>query len=315
MDYLFDTLTPQERKELDNGSKRNKLDAGIVFAKENELPECFFLILSGAVQVSKRSTKGDHLLDTLHPGELAGESALIDDLPRPVTLTTKEPATILAFEISCIKKNLELYNRLILLFSRHFASRLRKLKNLTIEAIEHRLAETQKRVALGTFLVGAIYITDIYTLSLVFISYLVKNSSISTWITASIILLIVLVILILIKKFKYPLEMFGISNKNWKKDLLEAIWLSMIFIGLLTFLKWIIINNFYSQLHLPLFDLEATFLTHAEYHFPTYIWNLTLYALFVPLQEFIVRGTLQGTFLPLLGRLKAVKEMDRHFCF
>ena len=262
----------------------------------------FFMLLTGAVRVSKSSQRGfAHTLYELHAGEIAGEISLIEDLPRPTTLTATEPTSLLIFDVAMLKTHPGLYDKLALALSKRFSNKLREFKSMTVESMQHALEENQKRIALGTFMVGAIYVTDIYTLSLVFINDFKKYFSTTTAITVAIVFAIVLIIAYLIKKFKFPLVMFGLTTENWQKNVIEAVALSALFIAGFTLIKWISLKTVFKSLSLPLFDPTSMLQTHADFDPKVYFISMGLYILFAPLQEFIVRGTLQGTFYQFLA--------------
>lgn len=298
---IFSLLTEDEKQALlTTCSQEIVLEKGAFIAHEGEAPGYFYFILRGTVQILKKDNTGtDHIIDTLHPGELAGDTALVEDQPRAVSYRAAESVTVLAFNVENIKQNLIVHDKLTVALSKNLAARLRRFKNLTLESMQHRLNEYQKRVALGAFLVGAIYVTDIYVLSLFFINMVKEKFDSITIISVVILVIIVIINIIYIKKFKYPLKMFGITTRNWKKDCKQAILYSLVFIGLFTLVKWLLISTVFKGI--TLFDVEAVLQAHAAFSWSSYFISLVGYIVFVPFQEFIVRGTLQGTFYRFLA--------------
>lgn len=299
---IFHFLDGEEKHALLNYSREISFKDGEFICQEGDKPDYFFLILKGSVHVVKKDkTHRDHILDELHSGELVGETALVDDHVRPASYLAKGPVNLLAFKIEDIKKQTGLHNKLILAFSKRLAQRLRKFKYLTFESMQHRLEEYYKRASLGLFLVGAIYVTNIYVLSLFFINQLKKKMDTTTYISITILAVIVGIIVYNIKKYHYPWNMFGLTTKNWKKDIKEALIFSVFFILLFTLSKWILIHSIYQYQHIPLFDIGAAFEDESLFNWPDYFIGLIAYILFVPFQEFIARGTLQGTFYQFLA--------------
>ncbi len=310
-DPLFENLSDEEHKILLACAQKIEITSHVTFAEEHDTTNTFFYIIKGKVLVTKTSKTGHvHTLATRHEGEIIGETALVEDFSRPVSLTTADESTLLVFDIALIKNNQNLYNKLVISLGKRLSQRLRELKNITVETMHHRLEESKKRFLLGVFLVGAVYITDIYTLSLVFINDLKKEFSTTTFFTVSIVFVIVSYIVFLIKKFNFPLTMFGITLRDYKQHIREAIGYSIIFIAGFTLIKWIGIHTFLSKFHLKLFDPTSMIQSHAVFNLKAYFFSLIFYILFIPLQEFIVRGTLQGTFYRFLAGSETKRKWE-----
>lgn len=63
---------------------------GEVIVEEGQHGECMYLILSGEVEVSVQGRS----IDTIYPGSIFGEMALVDDRPRSATVTAKTDARV-----------------------------------------------------------------------------------------------------------------------------------------------------------------------------------------------------------------------------
>jgi len=294
---FFDSLNDDERRWLLDRARTQEVAAGEIFAREHEPADTFFMILTGTVQVSKYAKSGHvHVISESNAGEILGETALVEHLPRPTTFTATEPTALLVFDVALIQAHEELYRKFTIALTKRLSKRLRELKTMTVESMQHKLEEYKKRILLGTFLVMAIYMTAIYTLSLAFIQDLKKYLSTTTGISVIIVFMTVSVIAWQIKKYKLPLKMFGLTTENWQKNIIEAVAFSLVFIAGFTLLKWIIIRTLFRAQAMPLFDPTSIFLVHAVFSWRVYFFSLVFYIIFVPLQEFIVRGTLQSTF-------------------
>lgn len=306
---FFQRLSLEEKKILLGFSQKIETGVNQILAEENKPAESFFLIIQGEIALTKVSQNNQvHVLATRHNGEIVGETALFEDEPRGYTLSTTQPSQLLVFDINEIKKNELLYNKLTISAGKLLSIQLRELKTLAAEMVHHRLMEIRKRLLLGTFLVGAIYITDLYILSLVFIEHLNKFFPTTTVLSVIILIIMVTVIVALIKKFKFPLEMFGITLKNCKKNLIESTGFSLLFIAGYSLIKWIAINSFLANLSLKLFDPTAMLWEPAVFTLRVYFTALVFYILFVPFQEFVARGTLQGMFYRFLSGSERVRK-------
>jgi len=102
-------------------------------------------------------------------------------------------------------------------------------------------------------------------------------------------------------KTQLPLSEFGLSTVNWRRSIKEGILLSIVLALACTFVKICIIHYVPEYQQLPLFDLNTGF--DRQLHvteFKTALF-LIMYIIFSPVQEFLVRGGLQGalySFLP-----------------
>jgi membrane protease YdiL (CAAX protease family) len=105
-----------------------------------------------------------------------------------------------------------------------------------------------------------------------------------------------------IKISKKPLQNFGLTIKNWKSDILETIWVTLLIMLLLLFIKLGLITLF------PKFHTESLFNPSASLtpaHRSTTSASLlsffiVLYAVFAFVQEFIARGLVQSQLQEML---------------
>jgi CRP-like cAMP-binding protein len=69
-------------------------EAGAVLVEQGRVGQECFVILDGRASVYV----GDDKVDSLGPGSMVGEMALIDHLPRVATVVADEPMTLVAFD-------------------------------------------------------------------------------------------------------------------------------------------------------------------------------------------------------------------------
>ena len=72
-------------------------DSEVIF-KEGEQGDRMYVIQSGKVKIIKKSGTGDMTIATLHSGEIFGEMALFDRMPRSATAAALGQATILGID-------------------------------------------------------------------------------------------------------------------------------------------------------------------------------------------------------------------------
>jgi membrane protease YdiL (CAAX protease family) len=101
----------------------------------------------------------------------------------------------------------------------------------------------------------------------------------------------------IILKSGYPFSFYGITLKNWKRAIIES---ALITIGILILsivIKYIMIEEFPFYANRKIFDGE---LWAKNFSVTAEMLVLCVYMIFVPLQELITRGLLQGSFQEFL---------------
>lgn len=88
---LFAGCTKAELGRIAAAADELALPDGIALMREGERGREFVVIVDGEVAV----TQGGTLLRTMGPGEFAGEIALVADVPRTATVTTRGPVRLL----------------------------------------------------------------------------------------------------------------------------------------------------------------------------------------------------------------------------
>ncbi len=101
---FFDTLTEDELKEIASLSKLEEYKEGETIFSEGDEGERLFVIISGAVRISKNIPgMGEEALSILRAGDYFGEMSLIDNAPRSADARTHEDSSLMTLS----KKDLE----------------------------------------------------------------------------------------------------------------------------------------------------------------------------------------------------------------
>jgi CRP-like cAMP-binding protein len=87
---FFYSLNIMDLDALIKALKKRKAKPGEVIIKQGEIGDKFYLIGSGAVNVSINNKK----VTELGEGDFFGEMALVTDLPRTATITVVEPTNL-----------------------------------------------------------------------------------------------------------------------------------------------------------------------------------------------------------------------------
>lgn len=304
---LFQFLTPSERETLLSKGKKIKVHKGEILTKQGDEATSFFVILTGKLKVTKHAHKKklEHTLSYLNPGDIIGEMALIDTVPRGFTLKAVKLSHLLEFSINDIKQFPEISSKLNLHIGKRIAKRLRYLSEVTVKAMEKELQESKKRNALGLLMITVLSLTSAYMLSLKFLERIKTHLPVVTIISAPLVIIIVAIMVLVMKKSGFPWKTFGISTKNWRSHTVEAILFSIPVMLILTAIKWVFIHRLLKDPSIPLIDPASSLYT-PDFSLTIYIISLIIYIILAPLQELVARGALQsGFYLFIPGKEKS----------
>jgi CRP/FNR family transcriptional regulator len=93
---LFVDLSRRQLQRLAVACREREYAATEVLLRQGDPGAGLFVLVSGQVRITQRSESGDvHELATLEPGDVFGEMALLDDLPRSATATATQPTSVL----------------------------------------------------------------------------------------------------------------------------------------------------------------------------------------------------------------------------
>jgi CRP-like cAMP-binding protein len=94
---LFENLDDKELRLLAKTCTERQFPAGAVLMQEGEAGAGLFILIEGRVRVTQSAgpNQPPREITTLDAGEVIGEMALLDDLPRSATVTALEPCRCL----------------------------------------------------------------------------------------------------------------------------------------------------------------------------------------------------------------------------
>lgn len=86
---LFSSLDKKELQEIARSCQERKYSPGTVLVKQGDTGVGLYVITKGRVHITQVSNpdRPEEDLGTAGPGEVLGEMALLDDLPRSATIT------------------------------------------------------------------------------------------------------------------------------------------------------------------------------------------------------------------------------------
>ncbi|HZU69381.1 MAG TPA: cyclic nucleotide-binding domain-containing protein [Ktedonobacteraceae bacterium] len=98
---LFSGLDKKELRELARSVQERTYSPGTVIVKQGDTGSGLYIITKGRVHITQVSDpdRPEKDLATAGPGEVIGEMALLDDLPRSATMTAVDEVTALLLPV------------------------------------------------------------------------------------------------------------------------------------------------------------------------------------------------------------------------
>lgn len=118
---LFAGLGPKALGEIADLMEEIAFPAGRYIVRQGQVGTGFYIITTGRARVER----GDHILNTLGPGEFFGELSVLDQSPRMAHVLAEEPTTVLALASWDFTKLLERNPKVTLAILKEVARRLR----------------------------------------------------------------------------------------------------------------------------------------------------------------------------------------------
>jgi CRP/FNR family transcriptional regulator len=94
---LFSGLRKKELKELATSCREGNYSPGSVLISQGEKGLGLFILTKGTVRITRANNPGgsEEVLGTAGVGDVIGEMALLDDMPRSATVTAVDDVTVL----------------------------------------------------------------------------------------------------------------------------------------------------------------------------------------------------------------------------
>lgn len=287
--YLFKGLTPTELNAFVRYCKPLKAEPGQLIAQEGQTPDHLFLILAGTFEVIKKDPETDqeYTLAFLHEGDTVGEMALLDQQPRSGTVRAVESGELYTISLSDLKhfddNHREIYLKMIKNIGKETSKRLRFTNDVTLKSFIIR-------DKIENFLILTIITLCFYAFTLKLIPIFFANFAESIYPSLFLFISLIFPILYIIRSRHYSIAKI-INVSNWQKNILQGILYTIPVLILTVLVKLFLIQMDPSLKNLPLFD-GFLVTNHISWQ------NLLLIAVYIiscPIQEFVVRGVLQGS--------------------
>lgn len=273
--------------------ERVEYGEGEVVFYEGVHEECFYVIDTGAIDIVKDS-EGGVVINRLSSGDYFGELALLTANPRSATARATEQTVL--FRLSK-----QAFDEMNTLFPEVMGTLLGKLYAqlrtafVSLEARNEQLKQAHKeRTELGFIFIWTVVVVSLYAFVIrLFHGYSIEGGQanvLNFLVNRGIEAIGLFLIIGIIYKSKLPLSSFGVTLKGGRRAAIDGIIVSVIAIATLTTFKWWLID----------YGIDWFGPTDYLLSFSLVDWTYFTYILVVPLQEFVVRGVVQGSIDRLL---------------
>ncbi len=296
---IFNGLNSKQLESLASVSKEVRLNEGDCLMDEGDIAGEMYFILEGTLEVVKHDpvNQQKYVINSLHAGDTVGEVALIDRGRRSAMVRASTPVVLRSLEfdeLDRLSKEDPKFQSIYLNISRNIISKLRKTTDIAAEVLKQIDDEQQTRVYMGQFLVYIIVVLSLIIYSLTPLNYLINHAANSTNVTIPVIVCLTVFVFLMMRSSTLPLEIFGLTTKKWKRSLLEGILFSIPFLLLVTGFKYLLIQFIPFYHDRQLFEPFALIKDPADQTLQFWIIINALYWFFIPAQELMARGALQG---------------------
>ena len=140
----FSSLTPEELNQLSSLASCLRLGPGAIVFRECDPGDALFVVVTGQVQILVATTSGEILLNTLGPGDIFGEIAVLDGRGRTATVATSKATELVKIGRQEFLVFLEDFPRYATTLVHILASRVRSTVQVfpDVNGLTHKLPES-----------------------------------------------------------------------------------------------------------------------------------------------------------------------------
>ena len=297
---VFSRFAPDDLTALVERSREMRfveVADGADIVREGEPASRLLVIRSGRARVLKRSESGEaHVVNRLAEGDCIGELALIDPVPRSATVRADGPVQVLSIpldDLLALAAERPGFGLGLLGMARLVAERLRNSTASVVQQLERALAEERIRGAMGTFTFVLIIVYSLYAWLLGTATAVKEALGRSELVTLPAVVVVLVALFWFMRSSGYPAAFFGLTWKRAGRHTLEALVLTLPLMAAAVAIKWWLIHHLPSMQGQPLIQMgspPAPGVPASTFN----PWLALAYVVFVPLQELIYRGAIQG---------------------
>ena len=294
---LFDGLSDDELEAVAPLVRERSYGSGATVVREGESAVDVLVVKSGRLEIVKRDGGQERILGAVEAGEVAGEVALFDELPRFASLRTTGPTSIYALSVTDLRPPERGRDRRPKALQRAYQRVLQNLAEVLAERVrahaDASLAHARHREAVGTFLVHVLVLVCMYSFFLSGLELLGERVPANTKVVSiPLQLLFGIASWRIILRSGYPITDFGLGFRHLLGSVVEAALFTPVMLAFVTGIKWLLLTlrgnpNGVALIENP--DIRARLMD------VDVIRMLAIYALSCAVQELIVRSALQSS--------------------
>jgi CRP/FNR family cyclic AMP-dependent transcriptional regulator len=307
---LFHNLSEEEFQLLIPLIRTESFDKDLLIVKEEEKGEALFLIKTGIVEILKKDKEHQifYRLALLQPGDSFGEMAILGTKTRMASAKALEKTEVVILDLKDFERLAEkspAFSKISMNIAKKGSKQLEIANETTVKLLKEELRLTKTHDQMSRFIIYLFILLTFFVYTLKFFEQYGSYSPVSKLLVSCLILCFGVSGALLVKRSGYPLEFYGLSLKNWKKNSIEAVFYTIPILILMVGIKWFVIKTIPAFSQLSVFEFgnrSHSFLHQAFNHLfgkPEKQINfhivLFFYVLLVPVQEFIARGCLQSS--------------------
>lgn len=312
---LFRNLSQTELAKLYEQARELQLADGEYLFREGDEANEFYILMEGTLNILKTSKnqQNEFSLSIIQEGEVIGEMALLSQERRVASVRAKGKVYLLAISYSVIRELLyrdPSLKEIHLKISQNLTKRLSYANEITVQSQETLLEEYKTRNFMGNLLIYMIALICFYTYLLEYLQFIRKILIDPSLFMILVVLLILIPFYLIIKSFHCPFSLFGVNLKNWRQSIIESTLSTLPLMGGVLIFKLLLIKYHAGYHVVNLFSPYYYFsIPDGANINPATIWlvSILIYIISCPLQEFIVRGVIQGTLQKfLIGKYRTL---------
>ena len=296
---LCHNLDDGQYKQLESLMTEVFLDEGTTFISEGDSAEELYFIKYGEVEVVKidQDSGTSHTITTIGAGSTIGEVALLDHQERSASIRTVRDSILMKLRFEDLESlsdgHRDLESQIKLNLAEELSQDLRNTNVTVAKSLREKLETAKTRVAMGVIITTLMIGIVTYVFALQIIVVLNHKAGNTTFVSVPILVFFGALAYFASKKSGYPFSMYGVTMKNGKRSLTESLLATVVLIGLIVAIKWLLVQYYPKMQGSKVFDILDP---QSGVFRATSIIAVVAYTLFVPIQEFVARGCIQSAF-------------------